>query len=170
MNLVELLYSDLSFLSCYKNFVRNLNFFFLVYWIFSCVFIHVITISLCLFILIPPFIQLLLGLQWVLLNVAFTWFSISTTEFCFTWSSVKLFCSFFLGFIINVLILFYNYFIASSMFQAWVATRRVSKDDWMEWVRRLSVELLKESPSPALRSCWALSNAYNPLARYFFAN
>ena len=35
----------------------------------------------------------------------------------------------------------------------------------MEWVRRLSVELLKESPSPALRSCWALANIYNPLAR-----
>jgi len=36
----------------------------------------------------------------------------------------------------------------------------------MEWVRRLSVELLKESPSPALRSCWALANIYNPLARF----
>ena len=50
--------------------------------------------------------------------------------------------------------------------KAWIATRRVSKDDWMEWVRRLSVELLKESPSPALRSCWALANIYNPLARF----
>jgi len=36
----------------------------------------------------------------------------------------------------------------------------------MEWVRRLSVELLKESPSPALRSCWDLANIYNPLARF----
>ena len=53
------------------------------------------------------------------------------------------------------------------LFKAWIATRRVSKEDWMEWVRRLSVELLKESPSPALRSCWALANIYNPLARYY---
>ncbi len=51
------------------------------------------------------------------------------------------------------------------IFQAWIATRRVSKDDWMEWLRRLGIELLKESPSPALRSCWALAQTYNPLAR-----
>ena len=72
--------------------------------------------------------------------------------------------------LICLIVLYNNYFIVSFMSQAWVATRRVSKDDWMEWVRRLSVELLKESPSPALRSCWALSNAYNPLARYFFSS
>ena len=50
-------------------------------------------------------------------------------------------------------------------FQSWRATGRVSKDDWSEWLRRLSIELLKESPSPALRSCWALAQSYNPLAR-----
>ena len=49
--------------------------------------------------------------------------------------------------------------------QAWAVTRRVSRDDWVEWLRRLSVELLKESPSHALRSCWALAATYNPLAR-----
>ena len=38
----------------------------------------------------------------------------------------------------------------------------------MEWLRRLGVELLKESPSPALRSCWALAQAYNPLSRELF--
>ncbi|XP_053376740.1 serine/threonine-protein kinase mTOR-like [Mercenaria mercenaria] len=48
------------------------------------------------------------------------------------------------------------------------AGRRVSKEDWMEWLRRLSIELLKESPSPALRSCWALAQSYNPLARDLF--
>lgn len=36
----------------------------------------------------------------------------------------------------------------------------------MEWLRRLSVELLKESPSPALRSCWATAQTYPPLARF----
>lgn len=50
--------------------------------------------------------------------------------------------------------------------QAWGAARRVSKDDWLEWLRRLSLELLKDSSSPSLRSCWALAQAYNPMARY----
>lgn len=50
--------------------------------------------------------------------------------------------------------------------KAWGAARCVSKEDWMEWLRRLSVELLKESPSPALRSCWATAQTYPPLARY----
>jgi len=52
--------------------------------------------------------------------------------------------------------------------KAWTATRRVSKDDWLEWLRRLSIELLKESPSPALRSCWALAQTYSQLPRDLF--
>uniref|UniRef100_A0A8C8SCR5 Serine/threonine-protein kinase TOR n=1 Tax=Pelusios castaneus TaxID=367368 RepID=A0A8C8SCR5_9SAUR len=54
------------------------------------------------------------------------------------------------------------------VFQAWGAARRVSKDDWLEWLRRLSLELLKDSSSPSLRSCWALAQAYNPMARDLF--
>ncbi|XP_074653906.1 serine/threonine-protein kinase mTOR-like [Tubulanus polymorphus] len=57
---------------------------------------------------------------------------------------------------------------ANNLQKAWFASRRVSKDDWMEWLRRLSIELLKESPSPALRSCWALAQNYNPLGRDLF--
>ncbi|ELU01654.1 hypothetical protein CAPTEDRAFT_155489 [Capitella teleta] len=57
---------------------------------------------------------------------------------------------------------------SANLHRAWIASRRVSKDDWMEWLRRLSIELLKESPSPALRSCWALAQTYNPLARDLF--
>jgi FKBP12-rapamycin complex-associated protein len=52
--------------------------------------------------------------------------------------------------------------------KSWATASRVSKDDWTEWLRRLSVELLKESPSPSLRLCWALGAAYNPLARDLF--
>ncbi|XP_036113118.1 serine/threonine-protein kinase mTOR isoform X2 [Molossus molossus] len=52
--------------------------------------------------------------------------------------------------------------------KAWGAARRVSKDDWLEWLRRLSLELLKDSSSPSLRSCWALAQAYNPMARDLF--
>ncbi|GFS18339.1 serine/threonine-protein kinase mTOR [Elysia marginata] len=46
--------------------------------------------------------------------------------------------------------------------------RRVSKEDWLEWLRKLSIELLKESPSPALRSCLVLAQTYNGLARDLF--
>jgi len=59
-------------------------------------------------------------------------------------------------------------FKADSLQRAWGAARCVSKEDWMEWLRRLSVELLKESPSPALRSCWATAQTYPPLARDLF--
>ena len=49
--------------------------------------------------------------------------------------------------------------------KAWSSVRCVSKDDWLEWLRRLSLEFLKESPSPPLRSCWALAQSHPPLAR-----
>ncbi|KNC72213.1 hypothetical protein SARC_15234, partial [Sphaeroforma arctica JP610] len=35
---------------------------------------------------------------------------------------------------------------------AWEASQITTKEDWNEWIRRLSVQLLRESPSPALRS------------------
>ena len=51
-------------------------------------------------------------------------------------------------------------------FQAWTVTRQICKDDWMNWLRNLSVELLKESPSLALKACGGLAKTYTPLARY----
>ncbi|XP_043460744.1 serine/threonine-protein kinase mTOR isoform X2 [Leptopilina heterotoma] len=57
---------------------------------------------------------------------------------------------------------------ASNLQKAWTATRRVSKDDWLEWIKSLSIGLLKESPSPALRSCWALAQTYSQLPRDLF--
>ncbi|PSS02733.1 Serine/threonine-protein kinase [Actinidia chinensis var. chinensis] len=33
------------------------------------------------------------------------------------------------------------------------ASQRSTKEDWLEWMRHFSIELLKESPSPALRIC-----------------
>ena len=47
-------------------------------------------------------------------------------------------------------------------------SQRSTKEDWSEWIRRLSVELLRESPSPALRSCASLAQVYYPLARELF--
>ncbi|XP_066259712.1 serine/threonine-protein kinase mTor [Euwallacea similis] len=52
--------------------------------------------------------------------------------------------------------------------QAWVPIRGVSKDDWLEWVRGLSLELLKQSPIPALRSCLPLAQTYSQLPRDLF--
>ena len=52
--------------------------------------------------------------------------------------------------------------------KAWEASQRYTKDDWQEWIRRFSVELLRESPSHALRACATLASAYYPLSRELF--
>jgi FKBP12-rapamycin complex-associated protein len=52
--------------------------------------------------------------------------------------------------------------------KAWESSQRSTRDDWTEWIRRFSVELLRESSSPALRSCAALAQVYTPLARELF--
>ncbi|CAK5017836.1 unnamed protein product, partial [Aphanomyces euteiches] len=52
--------------------------------------------------------------------------------------------------------------------KAWETTQKSTKDDWHEWMRAVSVELLRESPSPALRSCKELASVYQPLARELF--
>ncbi|KAI6880592.1 TOR1 phosphatidylinositol 3-kinase, partial [Hortaea werneckii] len=46
--------------------------------------------------------------------------------------------------------------------------QKSTKDDWIEWMRRFSVELLKESPQQALRACTPLASIYTPLARSLF--
>ncbi len=50
----------------------------------------------------------------------------------------------------------------------WAASQRSTRDDWYEWLRRFSVELLRESPQPALRSCSACAQLHEPLARELF--
>ena len=52
--------------------------------------------------------------------------------------------------------------------RSWEASHRSTKEDWTDWMRRFAVELLRESPSPALRSCAALANVFHPLARELF--
>ncbi|KAI8620292.1 armadillo-type protein [Chytriomyces sp. MP71] len=52
--------------------------------------------------------------------------------------------------------------------KSWETSQRSTKEDWAEWMRRFSVELLKESPSHSLRSCASLAAVYNPLARDLF--
>lgn len=50
----------------------------------------------------------------------------------------------------------------------WDCSQQRTKEDWQEWIRRLSVQLLKESPSHALRACSGLAGIYFPLARELF--
>ncbi|KAJ2549728.1 phosphatidylinositol kinase- protein kinase tor1, partial [Coemansia sp. RSA 1933] len=41
--------------------------------------------------------------------------------------------------------------------RAWSTTQMVSRDDWIGWLNRFSVELLQQSPSPSLRACAPLA-------------
>lgn len=52
--------------------------------------------------------------------------------------------------------------------RSWETTARSTKEDWQEWMRRFSVELLRESPAPALRACCALAQVHTPLASELF--
>ncbi|KIW48583.1 uncharacterized protein PV06_01155 [Exophiala oligosperma] len=51
---------------------------------------------------------------------------------------------------------------------AWDVSQKSTKEDWQEWMRRFSVELLKESPSHALRACASLATVFQPLAKDLF--
>ena len=51
---------------------------------------------------------------------------------------------------------------------AWEASQKSTPEDWHEWIRRFSVELLKESPSHALRACAGLAGLYQPLSKDLF--
>jgi len=53
--------------------------------------------------------------------------------------------------------------------KAWDVSKRSTREDWDEWMRRFSVQLLREAPSPALRACAELAQAYQPLARELFS-
>lgn len=50
----------------------------------------------------------------------------------------------------------------------WETTDRAKAEDWKEWYKRLSVALLKASPSLSLRACSGLAEVYQPLASDLF--
>ncbi|KAJ3451110.1 serine/threonine-protein kinase mtor [Anaeramoeba flamelloides] len=52
--------------------------------------------------------------------------------------------------------------------QSWEIGNIATKEEWGEWIRRFSIELLKQSPSPTMRSCSALAQTYYPLAKELF--
>lgn len=51
---------------------------------------------------------------------------------------------------------------------AWEASQKSTREDWQEWMRRFSLELLKESPHHSLRACAGLASVYQPLAKDLF--
>lgn len=56
----------------------------------------------------------------------------------------------------------------SDLQKAWKTSNRASKEDWNEWMRKFSVELLRNSSSRALRNCFGLAQMYHPLATQLF--
>ncbi|KAK2463572.1 hypothetical protein APHAL10511_004323 [Amanita phalloides] len=52
--------------------------------------------------------------------------------------------------------------------QAWDISQVATRDDWLEWMHRLGVEFMKESPSHALRACMSLVDIHPPLAKDLF--
>ncbi|TID15752.1 hypothetical protein CANINC_004281 [Pichia inconspicua] len=57
---------------------------------------------------------------------------------------------------------------AETLRSAWDCSSMRTKEDWQEWMRKLSIELLRESPSHALRACTALASVYPQLAKDLF--
>jgi FKBP12-rapamycin complex-associated protein len=51
---------------------------------------------------------------------------------------------------------------------AWEASQKSTREDWVEWMRRFSVELLRESPHQSLRACSSLASNYHTVARILF--
>lgn len=49
--------------------------------------------------------------------------------------------------------------------QAWSVEACVSKDDWLDWLRRFSLKLLSESPYASLKACAEVALNHYPLAR-----
>ncbi len=46
--------------------------------------------------------------------------------------------------------------------RAWESSQRSTKEDWAEWMRHFAVELLRVSPSPALRATYPLAQVRKP--------
>jgi FKBP12-rapamycin complex-associated protein len=58
---------------------------------------------------------------------------------------------------------------SAALRRAWESSQRVTKEDWAEWQRNFSVELLRQSASPALRACCELAQVHPSMARELFA-
>ncbi|KAJ2776642.1 phosphatidylinositol kinase- protein kinase tor1, partial [Coemansia interrupta] len=57
---------------------------------------------------------------------------------------------------------------ANALRNAWSTQQGVSRDGWMDWINRFAVELLSQSPSPALRACGPLASNHPRLRSELF--
>lgn len=55
-----------------------------------------------------------------------------------------------------------------SLRSVWDCSTKRTKEDWQEWMRKLTIALLKESPSESLRACSSLASVYPQLAKDLF--
>ena len=55
-----------------------------------------------------------------------------------------------------------------SLKQAWDVSQVSTKEDWVDWIQKLSVDFMRESPSHALRACMNLVDVHQPLAKELF--
>ena len=53
--------------------------------------------------------------------------------------------------------------------RSWDVSQKQTREDWDEWMRHFAIQLLRESPSTALRATAELAYAYQPLARELFS-
>jgi FKBP12-rapamycin complex-associated protein len=51
---------------------------------------------------------------------------------------------------------------------AWDCSNVTSKQEWLEWIKRLGNELMRESPSQAIRASRNLAEVHPPFARELF--
>jgi hypothetical protein len=51
---------------------------------------------------------------------------------------------------------------------AWALADRDSQSDLIDWIERLSIELIRQCPSPIIRMCAPLTKAYKPMAEKLF--
>jgi FKBP12-rapamycin complex-associated protein len=59
---------------------------------------------------------------------------------------------------------------AEKLQKSWDVAQKKSREDYDEWMRKFSIQLLQEAPSPALRACAELAASYPPLARELFSS
>jgi hypothetical protein len=52
--------------------------------------------------------------------------------------------------------------------RAWDVSQRTTREDWDEWIRRFSVQLLREAPNAALRAAAGLAHAFPSLGIELF--
>jgi FKBP12-rapamycin complex-associated protein len=52
--------------------------------------------------------------------------------------------------------------------QAWDVSQVTTKDDWLDWFKKISAQFMKESPSAAIRSCMNVLDAHPQIARELF--